>query len=181
MRWFSGWTSAWPQQAISARHQRTPSAHTRYSAVRMKLWWVEDTESGFYWFYVKTRHRSNGNVSFSQLNTAVWVFALSRTICAASLPSAAVSSAFIKPLRVVAASQHLHQWKELWLPRGSYVDEKVRYVSELSSNFCFLNAGVGEGHRRQTLVIKNALKLTRPRIRKDRLLLLQCFQWHIPQ
>lgn len=34
---------------------------------------------------------------------------------------------FRQQLRGLAASFPLTQWKELWLVRGSYVDEKVRY------------------------------------------------------
>lgn len=38
-----------------------------------------------------------------------------------------LSVTFRQQLRVLAASLPLPQWKELWLVRGSYADEKVRY------------------------------------------------------
>lgn len=41
--------------------------------------------------------------------------------------SATFSSTFRQQLSSKAASLPLTQWKELWLVRGSYVDEKVRY------------------------------------------------------
>ena len=41
-------------------------------------------------------------------------------------------------LQVLAASLPLAQWKELWLDRGSYVDEKVRFETWRSLSCYFL-------------------------------------------
>lgn len=119
-------------------------------------------------FYIRIRDISNGNVFFHHLSAAVHKYSIAFELIARkrsvlrclSLPSATASSAFMKQRRVLTASLCFHQWKELWLSWGSYVDEKVRYAAELSSNFCFLQGYTRQERDRKstdTRVIKHVL------------------------